>query len=162
MTLTVKRTIPTVLLAGLVLFLIGLASLAAQAQESPAEAKQLFAQAANLQNNGAFDVAAEDYQKFLSDFPQDPLAAKARHYLGVCQLQLKQHDKAAASFAEVIAKHPKFELIEDAYLNLGASQFALAAAGDKEMHANAAATFAKLAELFPKSKHLGEALYFQG
>jgi TolA-binding protein len=130
--------------------------------ESSAAAKQLYADAANLQNNGAFDVAVEEWQRFLKEHPDDPLAPKARHYLGVCQLQLKQYDKAAASFAEVIARHPKFELIEDAYLNLGAAQYSLAVAGQKEQYGQAAATFALLVKNFPRSKHVGEALFFQG
>jgi TolA-binding protein len=133
-----------------------------QAAQSPAEAKQRYADAANYQNNGAFDLAAEEWEKFVKDFPQDPLAPKAQHYLGVCQLQLKEHAKAAAAFETVIAKYPKFELLEDSYLNLGASQFALATGGDAKQYEKAAATFGKLASQFPKSKHLGEALYFQG
>src|SRR5688572_31409613 len=50
---------------------------------SSPEAVLAYREAANLQNNGAFDVAAEEWQKFLKDFPKDPLAAKALHYLGV-------------------------------------------------------------------------------
>jgi len=130
--------------------------------ESSQEAKQSYADAANLQNNGAFDVAALEWQKFLKDHAKDPLAPKAQHYLGICQLQLKQHEQAAASFAAVIANYPKFELLEDSYLNLGASQYALAVGGNKEMYAQAAGTFGTLVKQFAKSKHVGEALFFQG
>src|SRR4051812_25661366 len=65
---------------------------------SSSEAVLAYRDAANFQNNGAFDIAAEEWQNFLKRFPNDPLAAKAQHYLGVCQLQLKQHEAAAASF----------------------------------------------------------------
>jgi TolA-binding protein len=156
----VRRVVQSVLFAGL----LGLAAVVAAQEktESSEEAKQSYADAANLQNNGAFDVAALEWQKFLKNHPKDPLAAKAQHYLGICQLQLKQHEQSAASFAAVIANFPKFELLEDTYLNLGASQYALAVGGNKEMYAPAAQTFATLVKQFPKSKHAGEALFFQG
>lgn len=155
----VRWVLQSVYLAGLAAVVI---PASAQQPDSSPEAKLAYADVAKLQNEGAFDVAVEDWQKFLKNYPKDPLVPKAQHYLGVCQLQLKQHEQAAASFAAVIAKYPKFELLEDSYLNLGASQFALAAGGKAEMYAHAAETFAKLATLFPKSKHVGEALYFQG
>src|SRR6187549_436975 len=116
----------------------------AKAEGSSPEAILAYREAANLQNNNAFDVAAEEWQKFLKDFPKDPLAAKAQHYLGVCQLQNKQPAKAADSFAAVIKEHPEFELLEDALLNLGSAQFAQAQAGKNELYVSAAATFTTL------------------
>ena len=68
---------------------------AAKTASSPQEALNVYSDAASLQNNGAFELAAEDWEKFLQKFPKDPLAAKAQHYLGVCNLQLKRLDKAA-------------------------------------------------------------------
>src|SRR5688572_18321559 len=70
-------------------------------QEKPAaavsspEALQLYRDAASFQNNKAFELAVEEWQKFLKNHPKDPLAAKAQHYLGVCQLQLKETEAAA-------------------------------------------------------------------
>src|SRR6186997_1345370 len=72
-----------------------------------------YREAANFQNNGALEVAAEEWQKFLKNHANDPLAAKAQHYLGMCQLQLKDYGAAAKAFAAVIGKYPKFELLED-------------------------------------------------
>src|SRR6267142_3170824 len=76
------------------------------AEGSSSEAVLAYREAANFQNNGAFEIAAEEWQKFLKDHGKDPLAAKARHYLGVCQLQMKQYAAAAASFEAVIKNHP--------------------------------------------------------
>src|SRR3954468_19003502 len=73
------------------------------APASSNEAALAFREAANFQNNGAFEIAAEEWQKFLKDYPKDAYATKARHYLGVCQLQMKQYAAAAASFEAVIA-----------------------------------------------------------
>src|SRR4029079_14344758 len=99
------------------------------AEGASSEAVLAYREAANFQNNGAFEIAAEEWQKFLKNHPKDPLAPKAQHYLGVCQLQLKQYAAAAASFEAVVKDHPKFELLEDALFDLGSSQYALAAAG---------------------------------
>src|SRR2546423_15502427 len=91
---------------------------------SSSEAVLAYREAANFQNNGAFEIAAEEWQKFLKNYAKDPLAAKAQHYLGVCQLQLKQYAAAAASFEAVAKNYPKFELLEDALFDLGSSRYA--------------------------------------
>jgi cellulose synthase operon protein C len=132
------------------------------AEGSSSEAVLAYREAANFQNNGAFEIAAEEWQKFLKDYGKDPLAAKARHYLGVCQLQLKQYAAAAATFEAVVKNHPRFELLEDAWFDLGSAQYALAAAGQPAAYASAAASFASLLEKFPKGKHSEEALFYQG
>lgn len=140
----------------------------ASGQEKPAaavsspEAVQLYRDAANFQNNKAFELAVEEWQKFLKNHPKDPLAAKAQHYLGVCQLQLKEVEAAVASFEAVIKNHPKFELLEDTYLNLASSQYSLAAGGKADQYAKAADTFAALIKQYPKGKYLEEALFYQG
>jgi TolA-binding protein len=79
-----------VLGAGLLVAPFSVGNVAAQeaAQEKAAvsseEAKKSFADAATLQNNNAFEVAVEEWEKFLKNHPKDPLAPKAQHYLGVC------------------------------------------------------------------------------
>ena len=155
--------------AGLVAGPFAAPELAAQEKAAPEkaatsseEAKKAFADAATLQNNNAFDVAIEEWEKFLKNYAKDPLAPKAQHYLGVCQLQLKQYDKAAAAFQAVIANNPKFDLIEDSYINLGSSQYAMALAGTAGMYEKAAATFAALGKAFPTGKYADSALFYQG
>src|SRR5689334_18414325 len=81
-----------------------------------------YREAANFQNNGALEVAVEEWQKFLKNHANDPLAAKAQHYLGVCQLQLKNYAAAVAAFNTVVQKYPKFELLEESLFDLGTCQ----------------------------------------
>jgi TolA-binding protein len=121
-----------------------------------------YREAANFQNNGALEVAAEEWQKFLKDHANDPLAAKAQHYLGVCQLQLKDYGAAATAFAAVIKKYPKFEMLEDALFHLGTCQYAVARTGKPEQYAEAAKSFAALYDQFPASKHGEEAVFYRG
>src|SRR6185436_1320788 len=133
-----------------------------KAAASSEEAKKSFADAATLQNNNAFELAVEEWEKYLKNYAKDPLAPKAKHYLGVCQLQLKQYDKAAAAFTAVIANNPKFELLEDSYINLGSSQYALALAGTAGMYEKASGTFAASYKQFPMGKYADSALFYQG
>jgi len=137
------------------------ASAEGDAKSSPA-ALAMYADAANYQNRQAFELAAEEWSRFLERFGADPLASKAEHYLGVCRMQLKQYAAAATAFQAVIEKHPKFELIQDACLNLGWCQYCQAEAGDKELFKQAAATFDKLAKDFPQGTFADQALFYQG
>jgi len=134
----------------------------AAAQKSSPEALQVYSDAVNFQNAGQFDLAIEDWGKFLKKYPTDPLAGKARHYLGVCLTQQKKLDQAVVEFEKVIANHPKLELLEDTYLNLGSCCFTLAQQGKKPMYAKAAKAFADMIKAFPEGKYTDQGLYFQG
>ncbi|MEM9828020.1 MAG: hypothetical protein AAF958_15620, partial [Planctomycetota bacterium] len=50
-------------------------------------ALEIYADAANLQNGGAPDLAIEEWQKFLKQHAKHPKAAEAAHYMGVCHMQ---------------------------------------------------------------------------
>ena len=52
-------------------------------------ARELYADAANAQNNGAFELAVEMWAKMIKEFPEDALAPSAHHFLGICHLQKK-------------------------------------------------------------------------
>ena len=132
-----------------------------QAKSSPA-ALSLYSDAANLQNNEEYDLAVEEWSKFLRRHQEDPLAPRARHYLGVCLLQLKQYEQAAAAFQQAIAGGQKFAFLEEAYLNLGWAQYSHALAGQQDWFAKAGATFAALVEKFPQGKSNDQALFYRG
>ena len=131
-------------------------------EKSSDQALTMFADAANFQNNGAFELAAAEWEKFLQKFPDDPLLPKAQHYAGVCHLQLKNLEKAAAAFQATAEKFDKFELTEDAYLNLGWCRFSLAGQGKPELYEPASKAFAALLKEYPKGKYVDQGLFFQG
>lgn len=139
-------------------------SLAQQAKVSGSSPEAILAyrEAANFQNNGAFEIAVEEWQKFVKAHPSDPLAAKAQHYLGVCQLQLKQHAAAAETFDALVKKYPQFELLEDALFNLATSQYALAVAGKKDLYDKSAKAYTTLLDKSPRTKHREDALFYLG
>ena len=56
--------------------------------------------------------------KISQRYPDDPLAAQAQFFAGVCYLSLKdkQYDKARDAFEKVVAKYPKFDQLEQGVL----------------------------------------------
>lgn len=132
------------------------------AAESTPEALNVYSDAANFQNNGEYALGAEEWEKFLKLYAKDPLANKARHYCGVCYLQLKAFDKAATHFAAVLKADPKFELAEDAYLNLGWCRYSSGSSEKVENYAKAVEAFAALVKMFPKGKYTDQALFYIG
>lgn len=134
------------------------------AGQSSDEARRMFDGARSLHTGGAFDLALDEWEKFLKAFPDDPLAPQAQFYAGVCYLSVKdkQYEKARDAFEKVIAKYPKFEQLNNAYFNLGLCDFNLAQAGKSEDYAKAADAFEQMIARFPKSSQVPEALYYRG
>ena len=117
-----------------------------------------------LHKGGVYELAVDEWEKFLKNFPDDPLASQAQFFAGVCYLSMKdkQYEKARDAFQKVVTKYPKFEQLDKAYFNLGLSAYNLAQAGKAEMHAQAADAFGQLIEKFPKSPQAAEALLYRG
>lgn len=130
-------------------------------QESTREALNVYADAAGFQNGGQYDLAADEWEKFLKKFDKDPLFKKAQNYAGVCRLQLKEYEKAAVHFEQVV-KDPKFEQLEDAFLNLAWCQYSTGRKGKPELFPKAATTFSTLVERFPEGKFVDQALFYLG
>lgn len=162
-------------IAACALFIIALSlATSATAQDSSAEARNIFSDAANLQNAGKFGLAIEQYKKFLGSYAKDPLADKAHYYLAVCLLQEKNYAAAADSFATVVKDYPKFANREEAYLNLGWSQYQVARSSNQNpqpLFQKSADTFAAMVKEFPSGKgkltdqalwYLAESIYNKG
>jgi TolA-binding protein len=137
------------------------------AKKSSPKAEAAYADAAKFQNMKLYDIAIEDWQRFLTKFPDDPLASKAQHYLGICHLELKQFAKAAAAFELVLKNHPDFENLEQTYLNLGWCQYSLALVEKKadqrsKLFQQAAARFLDQVKKYPAGKLADQALFFRG
>lgn len=124
----------------------------------------MFDGARALHTGKAFDLAADEWEKFLKAFPDDPLAAQAQFYAGVSYLSEKdkQYDKAREAFEKVVAKYPNFEQLNNAYFDLGLCDFNLAQTGKTELYAKAADAFGQVIAKFPKSPQVGDALYYRG
>ncbi len=138
----------------------------AMAKESTEESIAAYADAANFQTNGAFPLAIEAWKKFLKQHPDDELASKAAHYLGVCYMQQESPDyKSAAKSFEQALRDKKFTLREESLANQGWCYFAAAGDGPDRDEANLKASIAaykKLQTEKPKSQFLDRALFYSG
>ena len=128
-----------------------------------------FQDAANFQNNKAYDLAIEEWEKFLKNNPKHTRFVQAQHYLGICYLQLQpaKYEKAIEAFEGVVKvmegkDPPKFDQLEESYLNLGWSNYTLAANGKKELFAKAIAQFEAQLKKFPKGATADQANYWLG
>ena len=134
-----------------------------QKKESSREALLIYAEAASYQNNKQFDLAATEWAKFLDNHKDDPRATEALYNLAICQIQQSGFKEASENLQRVIEKKDAdFERIEDAYLNLGWSQYSVALQNQPEWFDEAASTFATLLSKFPDSKFRDQALFFGG
>src|SRR5487761_1737728 len=140
-------------------------SAAASAQASKPRsdtATRQFAAAAALQNREQYDLAAEEWGKFLKTYASDARADRAQYYLGICQLKNKRYAEALAAFNHVVGDYPKSDQSASAWLHLGLAQYNLAVSGQADLYPQAAATFATVAAKFPKSKEVAQAMFYRG
>lgn len=84
------------------------------------KARELFADAANAQNNAAFELAIEQWKRLLKEFPTDALASSAHHFLGVCYLQKETPDyELAISEFNAALQDTELKQREESLVNLG-------------------------------------------
>lgn len=136
-----------------------LVAAAARADEPPPSsdaAKTAYAAAAALQNREAWELAAEEWQAFIAAHPQDPLAANARYYLGLCRIKQKQWADAATTLREFITAAPTHPQAGDALSLLGEAFWQ---AGKRD---EAVAAWQRFVREQPQSPRLPDALYALG
>lgn len=136
------------------------------AAESTEESIALYADAANFQTSGAIDLAIENWKRFLDKYPDDDLASKAAHYLGVCYMQKESPDYAAAANAFGVALEDKdYDLREESLANQGWCFYASAGDGpqrNQDRLKKTLETFATLREENPKSDYIDRAYFYSG
>ena len=135
---------------------------AVPAQERPSQADRDYNAAVALQNREVYELAAEQWAKFLDTYPNDPRRDRAAHYLGVCYLKASKLDLALQSFQRVIKRYPKFDMLEATHFYLGVTQYTIGQSGKAEMYDAAAATLENLLSKYPKGQHVPQALFYRG
>ncbi len=150
----------------------------AQSQQSASDdaAAQVLAQiAVGAQNAEDYSLAAQQWEKLITDFPKSKLIGKAHYNAGVCYVQLQKYEPAATQLAAAIPLLAGDEAKQQpqAYLYLGFCQFrqgrSLFRAGDesKKNEANillttSTQTLATLLKQFPQFADNDQAAFFQG
>ncbi|MBX3423703.1 MAG: tetratricopeptide repeat protein [Pirellulaceae bacterium] len=88
-------------------------------QTSSKKALAYFANAADYQNGGAFELAAQEWEKLVAEFPNEPQSSTAWHHLGICNLQRSQpnYQRAIEAF-RVSLEDKKLELRGESLINL--------------------------------------------
>ncbi len=136
------------------------------AADSTEQSLAAYADAANFQTNGAIELAIDAWNKFLQDYPDDEMAPKAAHYLGVCQMQKESPDYVAASkaFAKAL-EDKKYDLREESLANRGWCLYASAGEGrerNQDLLRQTIETFDTLRRENPASQFLDRAYFYSG
>ena len=131
------------------------------------KAREIFADAANAQNNGAFPLAIEQWDKLLKEYPADPLSSSASHFLGVCYLQQEKPDfRAAIEQFKISLKDTELKQREESLVNLGWSlyqQGILAEGNDrKQSLSESAKVLSALIEKYPDGSFADKAMFYAG
>lgn len=149
--------------AGAGLLIAACTAAGAQQPQTESAATRDYAVAAGMQGKKLYVQAAQRWQRFLQSYPNDSRVDRARHYLGICQLQLGEFTAAAETFRAVLANHPNFVSRDAAQFNLGLALYnqALATGKPEELRA-AADAFGAVASGYPQSKHAPAGLLYQG
>lgn len=134
--------------------------------KSSEEAIAAYADAANFQSGGAIELAIEAWKEFLSDFPEDALAPKSAHYLGVCYMQQEDPNYKEATTAFGLALQDKdYDLREESLANQGWCLYARSSSGDQvrpELLKQAQTVFQTLTKEYPRSRFLDRSYFYSG
>jgi cellulose synthase operon protein C len=103
------------------------------------KANAYFANAADYQNAGAFELAAQEWEKLLREFPNESQASTAWHHLGICNIQRKQADypRAIEAFRQAL-KDPGLPMREEALINLAWALYSQSRLGREDTGQNQA------------------------
>lgn len=95
---------------------------------------------------GRYEEALNKFSEFVKQYPDNPLVANARYWMGESAMSLKDYEKAIVYFQEVVDKHPKNDKAAKALLR---QANAFAATGDKK---TSTILLKRVIEVYPKSE----------
>jgi len=78
-----------------------------------------FSYAIKLYSQQFYDLAAQQFIKFYSTYPQSPKAAEARFYAGESYFKLKQYARARREYQSMALEFPKSDRAVEAWLKVG-------------------------------------------
>jgi tol-pal system protein YbgF len=76
---------------------------------------------------GQYDKATVAFQRFLTTFPESPLADNAQYWLGESYYVTRRYDDALKAFRTVVDRYPESRKLPDAWLKIGYTQYELKA-----------------------------------
>lgn len=105
-----------------------------------------------LFKNKMFDLAEEQFNKFLQQYPTSPSASQARYYLAMSQLDQKKYADAATSFQNFAVQYPNDPQAPSAWMNAGNSYVRT------NDFAGAALSYERLQVFYPKDSRASGSL----
>ncbi len=109
-----------------------------------------------LYNQSFYDLAAQQFIKFYTNYPGSPKADQAYYFAGMSFLKLKKYDKARAVFQSLAVGYPKSAKAPDAWLQTGFCSEML------QERDEAVKSYQTVRLLYPKSALAPEGLYKAG
>lgn len=126
-------------------------------------ARSAYAAAAALQNREAWELAAEEWTSLIASHSSDPLALKARYYLGICQARNDDWPSAARTFRDVLGSQADAATKTLARWELGRGSFLTAQkAASPEAYKEAAASLRDFLAQSPQHPQRADAMFFLG
>lgn len=105
-----------------------------------------------LFKNKMYDLAEEQFNKFLQQYPTSPSASQARYYLAMSQLDQNKFSTAATNFQNLAMQYPNDPLAATAWIN------AADCYEKTEDYANAALAYERLQVFYPKDSRAASSL----
>ncbi len=81
--------------------------------------------AVGLYNDGLYELAREEFLRFLKNYPQSNLCEDAKYYSALCLYKLKKYDKAVKEIENFLKVYPRSKFVKEAKLNLAKCYFYL-------------------------------------
>ena len=123
---------------------------ASYAQENQVDADLKFGK--ELYQNKMYDLAEEQFSKFLRQYPTSPSAGQARYYLAKSQFEQKKFSDAARNFQAFAVQFPSDPLAPKAWTSAGESY------ADVKDYADAGLSYERLRVFYPKDVNAPTAL----
>ncbi len=141
-------------------------------EDAPRESLVLENAAANMQDDGKFEPAIEQWTKLIEQYPKTKQTRIWQFKLGLCQEKVGKHLAAIDVFQKVVADPPAdFANTAEGWLHLGYNQWmhskSFANQPDQEQKvkqwsASAVGSLTTVLEKFPQNKFVDLAIYFLG
>ena len=112
------------------------------AQESQSDSDLKFGK--ELFQNKMYDLAEEQFSKFLRQYPASPSAGQARYYLAMSQYDQDKFATAATNFQAFAVQYPNDPLAPNAWMNAGDSYAKV------KDYTNAGLSYERLRVFYPK------------
>lgn len=112
--------------------------------------------AVGLYNDGLIDLARDQFQNFLTQFPESSQRPYIQFLLGECDYRQQKHEAAIQAYRKGITEYPGNVYIDQMYYKLGRAYF------QAEKYKSAQTTFQEFVENYSHSSLAQEAYYWLG